>query len=141
MLLVPLPLPGLENRETRGTQFLDVAERKQKLDRDPGHPAVIAPPSGLGLFQLNLDAQHTCTVAGSWRNIPITLIDERRDVACANAYQDEKQARTEPPPPTSAGVSAIACLYFPFSRSRMTIIKASASYFACVKPSTTAATL
>ena len=33
------------------------------------------------------------------------------------------------------------CLYFPFSSSRMTIIKASTSYFACASPATTAATL
>jgi hypothetical protein len=32
-------------------------------------------------------------------------------------------------------------LYFMFSSSRMTIIKASASYFACVSPATTAASL
>jgi hypothetical protein len=53
---------------------------------------------------------------------------------------DEKQASTEPPPPPSAGVSAIACLYFPSSSSRMTI-KVSASYFACASPATTAASL
>jgi hypothetical protein len=54
---------------------------------------------------------------------------------------DEKQASTEPRPPPSAGVSAIACLYFPFSSSRITIIKAAASYFACANSSTTAASL
>src|SRR5882724_10867856 len=34
-----------------------------------------------------------------------------------------------------------ACLYFMFSRSHITIIKASASYFACASPATTAASL
>src|SRR5882672_11506349 len=34
-----------------------------------------------------------------------------------------------------------ACLYFMFSSSHMTIIKGSASYFACASPATTAATL
>src|SRR5579863_3878955 len=53
---------------------------------------------------------------------------------------DEKQVSTKPPPPL-AGVSEIACLCFTFSCSRMTIIKASASYFACVSPATTAASL
>jgi hypothetical protein len=40
-----------------------------------------------------------------------------------------------------AGVSEIACLCFTFSNSHTTIIKASASYFACVSPATTAASL
>jgi hypothetical protein len=52
---------------------------------------------------------------------------------------DEKQASTEPPLPPSARVSAIACLYFPFNSSRMTMIKA--PYFACANPATTSATL
>src|SRR5580692_9492419 len=54
---------------------------------------------------------------------------------------DEKQVSTKPPPPPLAGVSEIACLCFTLSCSRMTIIKASASYFACVSPATTAASL
>jgi hypothetical protein len=53
---------------------------------------------------------------------------------------DEKQVSTKPPPPL-AGVSEIACLCSMLSCSRMTIIKASASYFACVSPATTAASL
>jgi hypothetical protein len=53
---------------------------------------------------------------------------------------DEKQVSTKPPPPL-AGVSEIACLCSTLSCSRITIIKASASYFACVSPATTAASL
>jgi hypothetical protein len=54
---------------------------------------------------------------------------------------DGKQATTEPPLPSLAGVSEIACLYFLFRCSRMSIVKTSDSYFACASPSTTAATL
>ena len=54
---------------------------------------------------------------------------------------DGKQATTEPPLPSLAGVSEIACLYFLFRSSRMTIVKTSASYFACASSSTTAASL
>ena len=39
MLLVPLHLPGLESRETRGTHFLSMAESEQHLIRDPCHPS------------------------------------------------------------------------------------------------------
>jgi hypothetical protein len=56
---------------------------------------------------------------------------------------DGKQATTEPPLPSLAGVSEIACLYFYFlfRSSPMTIVKTSASYFACASSSTTAASL
>jgi hypothetical protein len=67
------------------------------------------------------------------------LTDKLRCLATIRP-SDENQVSTKPPPPL-AGVSEIACLCFTFSCSRMTIIKASASYFACVSPATTAASL
>jgi hypothetical protein len=107
---------------------------------ETGWPEHVLFPLGL-VVGVTAYAMSTYSVGGWVERSAVLLFNTLFLLSFLRAHSDEKQVSTKPPPPPLAGVSEIACLCFTFSCSRMTIIKASASYFACVSPATTAASL